>query len=420
MTMMKSTSPLKNNTHLNPPLFYKALVSLHASVLFLTLLGCGKTHSPSQPQSPKKKLYELEGASLVIENIGKNVILKTYQDLESQTKKLALAIEKLKTDPTQENLLFTQKAWREARVPWESSESFLFGPVESLGLDPMLDTWPLAISDLERVLVLYSPQSSSPLNKEMVRNFDTNLQGFHAIEYLLFGDGTVTPGAVMPPRTGILIETPKNIRDFSASEFHYLTFLIEVMLDHTRSILRAWQDHHDPDDSDSPPFLELFTLKSNTTRRGFTNTPQVFLTIIQDGMAAIADELANGKLATPLGDSTESADSSLVESQFSWNSLSDFQNNMDSMIALYTGDYGNHFGEGIDVLLRQVDPDLDQEILREMIHAKHLIADIAGSENLSFTAAIYEPAARDRVVIAIQQVNTLAEILRYKLLNWIN
>jgi uncharacterized iron-regulated protein len=34
----------------------------------------------------------------------------------------------LQKNPTAENLLAIQNKWREARVPWESSESFVFGP----------------------------------------------------------------------------------------------------------------------------------------------------------------------------------------------------------------------------------------------------------------------------------------------------
>ena len=28
-------------------------------------------------------------------------------------------------------------------MPWEQSEAFLFGPVDILGLDPNMDSWPL-------------------------------------------------------------------------------------------------------------------------------------------------------------------------------------------------------------------------------------------------------------------------------------
>ena len=34
-------------------------------------------------------------------------------------------------------------AWITAREPWEESEAFLFGPVDELGLDPNMDSWPL-------------------------------------------------------------------------------------------------------------------------------------------------------------------------------------------------------------------------------------------------------------------------------------
>ncbi len=63
----------------------------------------------------------------------------------------------------------------------ESSEAFLFGPVDSLGIDPMLDTWPLNKLDLDNVL-----NSNRAITVDFVRALGTNVQGFHTIEYLLF------------------------------------------------------------------------------------------------------------------------------------------------------------------------------------------------------------------------------------------
>ena len=36
--------------------------------------------------------------------------------------------------------------------PWEQSEGFLFGPVETEGIDPGIDSWPVNMADLDAVL----------------------------------------------------------------------------------------------------------------------------------------------------------------------------------------------------------------------------------------------------------------------------
>ena len=43
-------------------------------------------------------------------------------------------------------------AWITAREPWEESEAFLFGPVDELGLDPNMDSWPLDQNAIVQIL----------------------------------------------------------------------------------------------------------------------------------------------------------------------------------------------------------------------------------------------------------------------------
>jgi uncharacterized iron-regulated protein len=84
--------------------------------------------------------------------------------------------------PTEANLANVRQAWREARVPWEKSEGFLFGPVDQQGIDPSIDSWPVNETDLDAVL-----ESGQTLTKSYIDGLDGTLKGFHTIEYLLFG-----------------------------------------------------------------------------------------------------------------------------------------------------------------------------------------------------------------------------------------
>ncbi len=116
----------------------------------------------------------------VIENVSKNVILQTYKDLADRSADMLVAVKTLQTTRTQADLVAAQNSWVSARAPWEASESFLYGPVDSLGIDPMIDTWPLSRIDLDSVL-----HSGNNINADFVRNLGVNLQGFHTLEYLL-------------------------------------------------------------------------------------------------------------------------------------------------------------------------------------------------------------------------------------------
>lgn len=366
--------------------------------LALSLTACLEESSSSRPApQAASTLDELQESGNVIESLGNTVILATYVDLDQEVNALVAASQNLKTKRTPEALAQAQAAWKAARIPWESTESFLVGPVDSLGIDPFLDTWPLAVTDLNNVL-----NSSIAITPDLIRGQDMNVQGFHTAEYLLFGNGVTS--------------NTKNISAFTEAEYNYLIAVTEVMAEYTGKLVHAWKVQADPGDMNSGPFIDVFTLKSTKQVTGFTNRGQVLQTIIGLGMVKIANEVGNGKLATPLGGDIDAADASQVESQFSWNSLVDFQNNVESMIHLYTGEYGAHSGMGLSTLVRKFNPELDIKIRFELQNSKQAIANIAGTDSLSFTQAITDIHGRERVQAAITQMNTLQVLLRDQLL----
>ena len=88
----------------------------------------------------------------IVNNVAENVIFATYKGLDDKAGILATAIQTLKATPNESNLEQCKVAWRNARLPWEQSEGFLFGPVDNAGIDPSIDSWPVNIIDLENVL----------------------------------------------------------------------------------------------------------------------------------------------------------------------------------------------------------------------------------------------------------------------------
>ena len=91
-----------------------------------------------------------------------------------------------------------------------------------------------------------------------------------------------------------------------------------------------------------------------------------------NGMVGIADEVGNGKIADPF---TE-RDTRLVESQFSFNSLLDFQDNIRSIQNVYTGGY-NVEAVGLDEFVKSKNPALDQRFQAEIQTAIEEIGKIS-------------------------------------------
>lgn len=137
----------------------------------------------------------LEGHDAELDAIVKDyvdiVILPTYKDLRDKNAALYTAVRNLAD--TRSNAAFEAacEAWLEARAPWEMSEAFLFGPVDALGLDPNMDSWPL---DQDAIVNHLSSGNVSDLiwgdgDDDGKVEAAQNIRGFHTLEFLLFKDG---------------------------------------------------------------------------------------------------------------------------------------------------------------------------------------------------------------------------------------
>lgn len=268
--------------------------------------------------------------SPILHDFTDKVIIATYADLDERAGELLAAVEALHADPTDANLSAAQDAWVATRIPWEASEGFLFGPVDFNGYDPALDSWPVNHSDLDAVLA-----SNDDLTAEYVGGLDGTLKGFHTIEYLLFGEGR-----------------SKTATELTDREFAYLIATTQDLKATASALHTSWIAAGGN-----------FGQKVRDAGNGSDVYPSAQSAVQEmvNGMIGICDEVANGKIADPFVEE----DPRLVESQFSFNSIADFQNNIRSIQNVYTGDYTGT-GRGLDEFISQTDADLDQRLKREI------------------------------------------------------
>lgn len=114
-----------------------------------------------------------------------------------------------------------------------------------------------------------------------------------------------------------------------------------------------------------------------------------------EGMIGICDEVANGKIADPY----DEQDTSLVESQFSYNSLADFQDNLRSVRNLYRGDLGAGVaGAGLDDFVAGRDAALATRLQGEIDAAIVAIAAIPAPFRNNLDAATEIEAAQAAIV----------------------
>ena len=146
----------------------------------------------------------------IIQQFVDGVILPTYKDLKEKNDLLYAAVRNFQEHPTNVNFQNCASAWMASRTPWESSEAFLFGPVDAEGLDPNMDSWPLDASGIVAILNSskfenmewtgeYIPEPEDDEEAATMTDEDLekageiaaaqNLRGFHTLEFLVFKKG---------------------------------------------------------------------------------------------------------------------------------------------------------------------------------------------------------------------------------------
>lgn len=310
----------------------------------------------------------------IVVDFADQVVVPTYQLLDERTQALHAAAGQLAADPDAAGLEAARQAWVDMRVPWEQSEGFLFGPVSASGWDPAMDSWPLNKDDLEAVLA-----SGDELTQEYIHNLAETQKGFHTIEYLLWGD-----------------TSEKTVDQLTARELEYMVALTEELTVITGDLVDSWTVGADGQTA----YREVFTTAGEPGNTAYPSLQSAAQEILV-GMSGICDEVANGKIADPY----DARDPNLVESQYSFNSLPDFADNLRSVLNAYTGDFpaGGTAGRGLDAWVAERDPDLDSRFRAEIEGSIDALGAIPGP----FRDAITDPANDELIEAAQQAIRTV-------------
>ena len=196
----------------------------------------------------------------VVDNYVNEVVLPTYADLKKENTALNTAVRALAAEmPSGDNAaedfanmdaakiakindLFEKAcdAWLEAREPWETSEAFLFGPVDALGLDPNMDSWPL---DQKQIMTILTSGKFDKLNWADGDSDDEieasqGVRGFHTLEFLIFRDGKARTLSDVKDETSSrdVVITASNC----ASWANYMVQVASLLQQDATSLDNAW------------------------------------------------------------------------------------------------------------------------------------------------------------------------------------
>jgi len=312
----------------------------------------------------------------VLNDIAHLVILDTYEQLLARGQDLGAAIDVLSADITAGNVENAREAWRAAREPWESSEGFLYGPVDTEGIDPSIDSWPVDTAGIEAVI-----SSGDEINPEYAALLDGTLKGYHTMEYLLFtaGGGPATA---------------EESAQYLASDPRLVDYLRAMIIDFNAQVGKLvvfWS-----------PGESNYAGELSGAGEGSTVYPtlKAGLAEVVNGILGIAHEVGNEKLNVPFSDQ----DPVFVESRFSSNSITDFTNNILSIDKIY---FGRNGSLALDDVVEDIDAPVNDHVRAAIDEAIIAINEIPEP----FNESLLDPAQAGVIRNAIDKVVALRLVL---------
>ena len=264
------------------------------------------------------------------------VVVPAYEAVARDVAQLDRDVTALCDSPGDSALEAARQSWRDARASWLASRAAWFGPVMDRRSVRLVDWSPTDVSRIDEML-----SEGRVLSTDEVREvLASNLRGFGAIEYVLFGGG-----------------------DLTGAPCAYLTGMTEVASSEADAVLSEWMDGTDR----RPPYKDYFTdraASSLITKSAVADVvrTQVFL------IRTIVDM----RLASALGLRGDAPDLTAIPGTAADNGLADLRNELLGMQAVYEG--RGEDGLGVSHLVRPLSEETDER-LRDQFEAAIAVID---------------------------------------------
>ena len=361
-----------------------ALLGLAGVALFTaTITGCKSDKEPE----PEVDFNQLK--TQVLKDFVNVVGNPLYADFKSKAEALNSAVEALAANPTPANLEAARNAWKAVRVVWEQSEGFLIGPVDDDNYDPYMDTWPTDHNAMESLLA-----STQELTVAYLAGLDDpdseaelTLRGFHPLEYMLWG-----------------VNGNKQVGAITSREKEYMKALAADVLNNVNKLQASWLP--------GPVYFGNELVSPGTGSR--YESKRDALEALANALIDICKEVGEGKMVEPFSPNNPSlADSTISESPYSHNSITDFKNNIIGARNVYLCAFGSNTGKSLSDLVKVNNAALDLEIKQKFEVA---IGSFDGITT-TFEQAIY--VQRNQVQNTLNTLQSLKESIDGKLIPYI-
>ena len=283
----------------------------------------------------------------VLTNLVNNVIVPTYTQLADDVEDLERTLNGLTVSTiTQSQIDKACKDFKAARQHWERSEAFLGGAASDFSIDPTIDSWPL---DRTELLDYFKGGMKAEIEDE------SSILGFHALEFILFRNGQNRKVAELQGN-----DTYTNFTSVSgADELKYAQQVCRLLKERCFQLPVAWEGEKNASRVAVVKAAGLdyqtengLSYGDNLTKAGIAGAKSTFPTlkdavsqVLSDdegSCVAICNEVGTAKIANPFS----AGDIAYVESPYSYNSITDFQDNIRSIRNVWLGSLDGNAAQG--------------------------------------------------------------------------
>jgi putative iron-regulated protein len=323
-----------------------------------------------------------------------------YADALAGVEALKTAIDAFVDAPSETTHQAAKDAWNDVRPAYLQTEVFRFygGPIddEETGPEGRINGWPLDevyidyVEGEDMAGIVNSPTEFPTIDAQLIADQSENggeknlSAGFHAIEFLLWGQDLSETGAGARPHTDYIV----GMGGTAANQDRrgtYLKAAAELLVSDVALVEAAWKPEQD-----------------NYAKAFLAEDPAAALSKIVTGMGSLAGaELAKERM----NNAYETKDQEEEHSCFSDTTHVDHLNDAIGIQNVYLGKYGSHDGPGLDDLVRAKDADLDarmQAALQASIDAIEAIPK-------PFDQAILDDAGREEIKAAMDSLQKLTD-----------
>ena len=366
----------------------------------LLVAACGENNSSVDAPVTPDGVKAVTSAA-VISNYAANAYAN-YSEIVLKTQNLKQAVDEFIAAPAVTTLMAARTAWLAAREPYGLSEIYRFsdGPIDNPidGPEGRINAWPMDEAYVDYVagsptagiinnVALFPTITKALIVDQNENGGETNISsGYHAIEFLLWGQDSNTAGPGDRPHTDYLVGAAGTAAN-QARRAQYLALTTEILVQDLTLVRDAWA-----------PGV------TNYRKTFVEDAPNVSLQKILQGLGSIAGSELSGQRMQAAIDNRDQEDE---HSCFSDNTHRDISNNGMGVQNVYLGRYGAADGAGLDDLIAAIDPALNSKMQAQLDATNTALSAIPAP----FDQAIIDNAKRPIVISGIKALQAEAATL---------